>query len=405
MNNPFLSRRLLNTHLQQETCQQVLFAALNKADRDSVPPHPSFAATVTQLQQLKPLYGPSIYFLHPAEVERIFYGVTLDVYQAIERLYVDRLGRSISTVTRIMDALAVQATVPNLDPTATWAIALHLDRLHDDEVEVSFGFTERGWQIAAIHPSARLVGSDGVVTVPSIAVVFESETLQVLSYRLMKHSDDIAAYALALYEAFAAQRTPAQDGAAGLRWNVPQRIEVVGEASNEVLAVCQSLKLELSTNASRHALLADIESAWQPAQAALYTPRQFILMFDTYLSKQHGYGPRREAQRRRREYAGLIGYNRDPAWQMPALQMLLPSYKGVINAHGEVECEGLHYAADLLSLFPHKPVTLHLSLHNEATAWLYLDREILCEAKAQELRRKDGTYRDRRPPGSSRLSE
>jgi len=117
----------------------------------------------------------------------------------------------------------------------------------------------------------------------------------------------------------------------------------------------------------------------------------------------------------------LIGYNRDPAWQMPALRVLLPAYEGVVDAHGEVECEGMHYAADLLSLFCHQPVALRLSQHSEATAWVYLDGEILCEAKARELRRKDdtyrceakarelrrkdATYRDRRPAGSSRLSE
>ena len=79
------------------------------------------------------------------------------------------------------------------------------------------------------------MSSDGVVAAPSIAVVFESETPRVLSYRLMKHSDDIAAYASALYDAFAGQRTPAQHRAAGLRWDVPQHIEVAGEALSEVL--------------------------------------------------------------------------------------------------------------------------------------------------------------------------
>jgi len=360
---------------------------------------------MAQLQKLKPLYGSSIYFLHPDEVERIFRGVTLEIYQTIEQLYVDRLGRSITTVTRILDTLAAQAAVPSLDPTAIWAIALYLNRLHQDEIEVSLGFTERVWQIARIQPPIQLIGPDRAVTVPSIAVVFENKTSCALSYRLMKHPDDMVAYALALYDALAGQRIPAQDGAAGLRWDLPQRIEVVGDVSNEMRAVCQSLKLELSPTASRHALLAELEVAWQQTQAALYTPQQFILMFDTYLRKQHGYGPRRAAQRRRREYAGLIGYNRDPAWQMPALQLLLPAYEGVVDAHGQVECEGLHYATDLLALFPYMPVTLRLSLHSESTAWVYLDGEILCEARARELRRRDGTYRDRRPAGSSRLAE
>ncbi|NNJ13454.1 hypothetical protein EKD04_024315 [Chloroflexales bacterium ZM16-3] len=405
MNNPFLSRSVLNAHLQQETCQQIFFAALNTADRGSLPPPPSLAADIAQLQQLKRLYGPSVYLLHPAEIERIFRGVTLSIYQAIERLYVDRLGRSITTLTHMLNAMANRADVPHLEPEAVWAIALYLDGIHRNEVEVSFRNTEGAWQIAHIQLAARLVVADGAVVAPSMVVVLDCETTHVLSYRLMRHSFDAIAHTLVLYDALIGQRTPDQDGAAGLRWDIPRRIEVVSEVSDEVRAICQTLDLELAATTNRHPLLAEIEMAWQQVQAALYTPQQLALTFDTYLSTQHGYGPRREAKQRRRAYAGLIGYNRDPAWQMPALRLLLPAYQAVTDAHGQVEHDGLHYADDLLALFPNTPVTLRLSLYSESTAWVYLDGEILCEAKAQELRRRDGTYRDRRPAGSSRLAE
>lgn len=99
-----------------------------------------------------------------------------------------------------------------------------------------------------------------------------------------------------------------------------------------------------------------------------------------------------------------MGYNRDPAWQLPALQ-LLPTDTGVIDAHGAVAWDGLHFADELLTLFPHTDVTLRLSQHSEATAWVYIDGAIVCEAKARELRRADATYRTRRPPGQSRLIE
>lgn len=104
---------------------------------------------------LSMLYGPSIYLLHPDEVKQIFDGVTIDVYQAIERLYVDRLGRSITTVMRVMDSMAAQAAVPSLDPTATWAIALYLDRLHHDEVEVSFESSSAAGRLLASNLPSR----------------------------------------------------------------------------------------------------------------------------------------------------------------------------------------------------------------------------------------------------------
>lgn len=57
------------------------------------------------------------------------------------------------------------------------------------------------------------------------------------------------------------------------------------------------------------------------------------------------------------------------------------------------------YGYRLLTLFPNTPVTLRQSEHSEATTWIYLDGETLCEAKARELRRPDGTYRTRLPRG------
>ena len=81
--------------------------------------------------------------------------MTIDVYQAIERLYVDRLGRSITTVMRVMDSMAAQAAVPSLDPTATWAIALYLDRLHHDEVEVSFESSSAAGRLLASNLPSR----------------------------------------------------------------------------------------------------------------------------------------------------------------------------------------------------------------------------------------------------------
>jgi hypothetical protein len=115
--------------------------------------------------------------------------------------------------------------------------------------------------------------------------------------------------------------------------------------------------------------------------------------------------PLRAKRQSDREFAGLLGYNRDPAWQLPALRLLLPAHQSIINNQGEVEFDGLHFQDDLLTLFPNTPVTLRQSEYSEATAWIYLDDEILSEARARELRRPDGTYRTRLPSGRSRLTD
>lgn len=92
-----------------------------------------------------------------------------------------------------------------------------------------------------------------------------------------------------------------------------------------------------------------------------------------------------------------LGYNRDPAWQFPALRLLLPEHEAQVDEHGEITHGGLHYTEELLALFPGASVTLRSSLQNAATVWVYLDGEVLCVAHVRELRRADGTYRSRRP--------
>jgi hypothetical protein len=74
---------------------------------------------------------------------------------------------------------------------------------------------------------------------------------------------------------------------------------------------------------------------------ARFTEQRFRLTLDTYLSRLHGFGPLRTKRQRDREFAGLLGYNRDPAWQLPALRALLPVHQSIINNQGEVEFDGI----------------------------------------------------------------
>src|SRR5258708_455384 len=75
------------------------------------------------------------------------------------------------------------------------------------------------------------------------------------------------------------------------------------------------------------------------------------------------------------------------------LRAFLPQHPSAITAEGTVPFDGLHYTHELLLYWPGSPVTLCRSPYAEATAWIYLGEEILCQAQAQELRRHDGSYR------------
>ena len=141
-----------------------------------------------------------------------------------------------------------------------------------------------------------------------------------------------------------------------------------------------------------------LKGAWTRDLARkVLSASDFALILDNYLAKVHGHGPRNAEAMRSRELVNLIGFNRDPAWQFPALRQFLPMHPSIIDADGAVEFDGLHYEDDLLRYWPDHPVMLRRSEQAEATAWVYLGDGILCQAMARELRRKDGSYRPHRP--------
>jgi hypothetical protein len=123
------------------------------------------------------------------------------------------------------------------------------------------------------------------------------------------------------------------------------------------------------------------------------TTESFLKAFDTYIYRILGSSPIRWHKEQERAFAHLIGYNRDPAWHFPALRWLLPAKPSVISDEGAVSGNGLTYCHEVLKLWPGAPVTVRSSVTAEADAWIYMDHEVVCLAKARELQRKDGTYR------------
>ena len=184
---------------------------------------------------------------------------------------------------------------------------------------------------------------------------------------------------------------------------IPARIRISGKLPLGLDIVCRDLGITLEMTETPLPLVQTIEATWNQYPTAVNTVQQFRQIFDTYLLQQHGFSPLRTKRQQDHTFGHLLGYNRDPAWQLPALRSLLPAHPATINQQGEVEFDGLHFQDDILTFFPTTAVTLRPSEHSEATAWIYLDGEILCEAKAHELRRADGTYRPRRPRGRSRF--
>ena len=129
--NPFVDQSPLNAPLQQELCQRIQYEAWSKAARqpDKATPFPQ-SLDAAQLRSQRQRLGRASLLVHPADIDWMFAGVTLAVYQAIEHLYCSRHERSILMVWRLVNAMARHAGVPPLAYEAVWSICLFLQERH-----------------------------------------------------------------------------------------------------------------------------------------------------------------------------------------------------------------------------------------------------------------------------------
>jgi hypothetical protein len=144
--------------------------------------------------------------------------------------------------------------------------------------------------------------------------------------------------------------------------------------------------------------MGDLQQLWADLRTRLaVAPARWAVVFESALNRAYGTSPLRTREEADHRFGRLTGYRRDPASLVPALRALLPLREAEILQEGEVLYDGLHYADDLLSHFAGSRVAVRRSEHTEAVIWVYLDGEILCQAMARELARRDGSYRSHRP--------
>ncbi len=401
MTNPFRSTSVFNLPLTLEVCQQMHATALLHAVRgmeaDAVPS----SVPVARLRELLHRFGPEVCLMHPAEIEQRFHGVTLSVYERIEALYCSRLARSIPMVTRIVDAMARCANRPPVHAEAIWAICLYLDERRHQQTSVTTHQLDATWWIGAIVPGAPTTaeGRDKDVTSRyGIVGVIDVTHARVLAFRQGPHGSEAELSALSLYDALVNARHPHALGAGGLIWQVPTRLVTTGALSEACKASCASLGMRIERTSSPVPLTQDLQQLWTDMRTRLMVaPARWAAVFDSALNRAYGTSPLRAREEADHRFGHLTGYRRDPAGLVPALRALLPLHEAEILQEGEVLYDGLHYADDLLAHFPGAQVSVRRSEQTEAAIWVYLDGEMLCQAMARELARRDGSYRSHRP--------
>ena len=134
-NQPFTDESPLNLPLPIELCQELHATALRSWSRGTYSGDLRSVIDADRLRSRLRLQGQNGCFLHPADVESVFAGVTLAVYQAIGELYCDGLGRSMTMTSNILAEMAISAGHAPVAHEAVWSICLHLDRRRKDSLQ------------------------------------------------------------------------------------------------------------------------------------------------------------------------------------------------------------------------------------------------------------------------------
>ncbi|NWJ94201.1 MAG: hypothetical protein HXX20_00295 [Chloroflexi bacterium] len=397
MENPFLNKSLLNSPLQFDLCAQIHFSALygvrHKLQVDEIPDN----IPISQLCQEAKLKGREIYLAHPTDIYQIFEGVTLAVYNTIEELYCSRLNRSIKMVWLILEKMAIEAGSPELSYEAVWAICQYLGRLRKVYSDTTLEVYQSEWLVVKITPSVYIQQSESICFKPSVVCIIDTLSIKVIAFRVGKEEETEENIALSIYDAIEACRQPGREGAGGLVWQIPEQLLSNISVSDRIQRACAGIGISIQSVANRMPILNALQGVWTgDLTGKRLSYNKFMSLLDTYLENVHGHGPLINREKRSQELKQFVGYNRDPAWQFPALRYLLPQHAGIISQNGTVEFDGLHYTSDLIKYWHNHEVTLRRSEMEEAVAWIYLDGEILCQAVASELIRADGSYRPNR---------
>ncbi len=330
--------------------------------------------------------GPDSLLAHPADIERIFAGVTLDTIRTIKHLYCTRLGRSIRMVWQILNGGEQQRERRShaISYEAVWAICLFFEEHRRASVDISVERGKETWWLGIVSPDFTLSDPHTPSHRPAIACLVDVQTQHVLSFRIGPADVLQELIGLALFDALAAQRRPQRLAHAGLLWHLPQRIVTEGALPLQYATLCRHAGIAAEPTTGTQPVLQALRETWASGLAGRTLSQSHCsLLLDTYLNTMHTYGPRRTGDLRDRDFGAAQGYSQDPAWQFPLLRTLLPRKEGCITGEGLITWNGLLYRGEFLHFWPGRRVTLRLSAHRPGNAWVYLDGEVLCLAQRQ----------------------
>ncbi|MBN1995085.1 MAG: hypothetical protein JW953_20495 [Anaerolineae bacterium] len=151
--------------------------------------------------------------------------------------------------------------------------------------------------------------NDNTVT-PKIVCILETEPPKVLAYRII--GDNISAsIRLVIYDALVSTRRPATLVPAGLEWGIPTQFYTEVGLDDEVgYLIREHLQVQIQQDVIQSHLVNALRGNWDvDLTNRVMGQDHFDRVFDNYLHRIHGYGPRRVQADLTEKYKSLVGYS------------------------------------------------------------------------------------------------
>lgn len=396
--NPLLPTLPSQILLPEEHMQHIYVQAVHKALQSD---HPSADVGTLPLEKLRrrfSLHGPESVFLHPDDLMMLFRGVTYAVYSTAYELYCSHLGRSMHMVWQLLDAMAAQAQVPPPSYEAIWAVCSAFEEQRNELLTVTLQRESQAWWLDRLELDCTLQVSEQEETsmaAPYLWYVMDFSRGQIFAISIASRETGDEQGAVVLYEAFMTQRRPQGHAPFGLTWHLPERLILSHALSKASQSACSLLGITVEHLSQQDppAIADTLRENWATSIAGRVLPmRQCLLLFDAYLAKIVPPAPLRLQEELQRQYGRLLSYQRDGAWLFPLLRAFLPLRQGAISQDGTLLFRGLHYYHPFLTYWPGRTVHFRFSPLSDVLVWVYLEREILCQAFARQRHHQEEQY-------------
>ena len=283
-------------------------------------------------------------------------------------------------------------------PEAIWAICVYLEGNREMAQAITASKVCTEWHLVTFEPDIPLLMDGSRATRPVITCIVSQCPRQVIALHIAPSPGSSNHMSLVLYDAIVARRRPHKDGAKGLVWFFPARLNYDASPTPKCLNFCRRSQIEISEQPCPAWAIKGLSAFWEKAAPASFTIQQFTLQLERYIRLQWGSSPSQEREQHDNEFRDLIGYNRDPVEVFPNLLQLLPVRDAVIDETGCLAYDSLHYNSPFSVFWKGQKVQLHQAREAEGYGWIKQNENgVLCQVTARELIRQDGTIRPNRP--------